>query len=92
MKKGPGINVARESFTLDPILVEGERDRFERFEDRLNVSLFPLGEGGNGHFFIAIADNGKVYAIMDDILKIGDNVDEALNNLIIGIRPTRIER
>ena len=57
----------------------------------MNASLFPLGEGGNGHFFIAIADDGKVYAIMDDVLKIGDNFDEALNNLVVGIRPIRIE-
>src|SRR5919109_3720081 len=62
-QRGPGINLARQSFEIDPLLGLGERDRFEYFEKILGVALYPFGECENGASFLAIASDGRVFAL-----------------------------
>ena len=89
-QRGAGITMARESIDLDPCLALGERDRFLQFEGLIGRGLFPLGEGGGGHFFIAMSDEGAVFGVADGIVQLGATIEEALTNLILGIRGVAI--
>jgi hypothetical protein len=84
-QSGPGVDYAREPFEILPILGVGERDRFRDFEPTVGSSLYPLGEGSGGHWFLAIDELGKVYGIMESIWLIGGSFDEAITNLILGV-------
>jgi len=84
-----GIDFARETLEINPLLCVGESDRFADFESEIGEKLYPLGEGGGNHFFIAIAESGKIYGLMMEILLIANTFDEALENLILGKKPQK---
>lgn len=84
---GPGEETARESFELNPLLAIGEEDRFDEYACRLGKPLYPLGEAGNGHVFLAIASDGRVFALMEDLWLLGENMEAALETLILGRSP-----
>lgn len=87
IQRAPGINLARDTFEIDPLLGLGEHDRFERFETILGVSLYPMGECGGGHEFLAIASDGRVFVVGDDEIDLaGGTAREAILNLICGVR------
>ena len=79
-----GLTCAREPFTLDPTLAASESDRFRDFVAVLNTNLYPLGEAVGGHYFLTIGENARVYLLVQDVILLGDNIDEALENLILG--------
>jgi hypothetical protein len=81
---GPGVKRSRSSFRLDPTLAIGEEDRFRKYAASLTTGLYPLGEAGDGHAFLAIDEQGGVYLLMDDILKIGESIREGLTGLLLG--------
>ena len=84
---GPGQDFARTGFVLDPTLAEGERDRFSQFEAGIGSRLFPLGETADGHAFLATAEDGRVFLIMDDLIVVGSSFDEAVGSLLEGRSP-----
>jgi SUKH-3 immunity protein of toxin-antitoxin system len=91
-QRAPGVNLARESFDLDPLLALGQRDRFKRYETTLGLSLYPFGEWADGALFLAIASDGRVFAIGDDEINlVGGTAKEAILNLIRGVRGASIE-
>src|SRR5262245_34161720 len=67
-QKGAGITCAREPFQLIPTLAIYEGDRFAHYSDYVQTQLYPLGEGGDGHYFIVIGKDGRVFLIMDEII------------------------
>jgi hypothetical protein len=79
-----GITMAASDFDLRPELAQGESDRFQEFEKKLGVRLYPLGEAHRGHCFLVIDENGRVYAAMDDIAVLGENFEAGIENLILG--------
>lgn len=86
-QNGAGVETARESFELNPLLVIGEEDRFEQHASRLGQSLYPLGEAGNGHVFLAIDPSGRVFALMEDLWLLGETMEAALETLVLGRLP-----
>ena len=86
VNRGPGEELARSSFEVDPSLASGERDRFAAFEAPLGKRLFPLGEVDEGHAFLACADDGKIYMLGDRLWFLGADVREAFGKLIIGLK------
>jgi SUKH-3 immunity protein of toxin-antitoxin system len=89
-QSGPGIDVARAPFVLDPLLALGEDDRFFGYSRQIGVRLYPLGEAWGGHSFLAIAEDGRVFLLMDEIEELAKSMDEALERLIQGRRgPSR---
>jgi hypothetical protein len=86
-RRGPGLEVARGGFELDPALAEGEEDRFARLGRPLGANLFPLGEALGGHVFLAIDEAGRVYLVGDEIHALGSNIYQALDNLLMGRQP-----
>lgn len=80
---GPGETCAQEPFVVDPTVAAFEQELFRYFSTLVNTRLYPLGEVDNGHNYWAIGENKQVYLLMNDIQLLGDNIDEALENLII---------
>lgn len=86
-QSGSGIDFARATFEIDPLLCIGESDRISDFESEIGEKLYPLGECFGGYCFLGIAESGKVYSIgMADFL-FGNTINEALENLILGKKP-----
>ncbi|MEU4218227.1 SUKH-3 domain-containing protein [Actinoplanes sp. NPDC026623] len=86
---GPGITCAREPFRFDPELAVGEEDRFAELSERFDRNFFPLGEVGQGEFFLAIDEAGVIYLLAAWALKLGIG-DVALEHLIRGISAERL--
>lgn len=82
---GPGMDKARESFRLDPTLVEGECDRLGAFASVVG-SLYPLGDFAHGAYFIAMAQDGQVFVLEQDIQRVGGDIVDALDRLLLGRR------
>jgi hypothetical protein len=61
-QEAPGVNCAREPFSVVPTLAAGEGDRFREFADYLKTKLYPLGEASGGNYFLAIGENGQVFS------------------------------
>ena len=83
-QEGPGDERARESFDLDPVHCVMYEDEFAEYGARLSTRLYPLGEAGGGHVFLAIAEDGRVYAFMEDLWLIGETIDDAIVALVKG--------
>ena len=89
--QGPGLTMARQPFQLDPTLACGEEDLFKHESERLGKPLFPLGEGEGGHYYLAIADDGCIYAIgFGCIDLVGESIVSAIENLVHGRKGTRL--
>ncbi len=81
---GPGIDFAKGSFEVNPILALGEGEVFRGFEKSLAKRLYPLGEAYGGHSFLAVSEDGAVFLLADDIRQIGHSMQEALEALVLG--------
>ncbi|MEU3428497.1 SUKH-3 domain-containing protein [Streptomyces gardneri] len=86
---GPGITCAREPFEIDPELALGEGDRFAELSEAFGRTFFPLGEVGQGEFFLAIDEEGVIYLLGACALRQGAG-DIALEHLIKGVAPERL--
>lgn len=69
---------------IDPLLALGEEHRFRAHAESIGKELFPLGEAGNGHVFLAVAPDGIVYALMEDLWEAGADIDDAIERLVLG--------
>jgi hypothetical protein len=81
---GPGISRARVPFELDPVLADGEDDRFSEWSEDIGSSLFPIGELDHGRFFLGLDEVGYIYLVADWIARFG-LVEEALERLVLGV-------
>ncbi|MFF3005755.1 SUKH-3 domain-containing protein [Kitasatospora sp. NPDC057940] len=86
---GPGITRAQEPFEFDPELAIGEEERFSELSQTFGHDFFPLGEAGQGEFFLAIDEEGVIYLLGSWALRLGFG-DSALENLIMGIAAERL--
>jgi SUKH-3 immunity protein len=90
-QEGPGLTSAREPFEIDPLLALHEEDRFELYRDEYGVQLYPLGEAGSGHGFLAIDPAGRTYFAMGDLRLVAETFDGALEALVLGKAPTPLD-
>jgi hypothetical protein len=44
------------------------------------------GEASGGHYFLAIGKSGQVFLLMEDVQLLGQNIEDALEKLILGIQ------
>lgn len=86
---GPGITCTREPFEFDPDLAIGEGEKFAELSEFFDRHLFPLGELGQGEFFLAIDEEEVIYLVGSWVLKHGAK-DLALEHLITGVAPERL--
>jgi len=85
-----GIECARESFEINPLVAQGCESEFRRAEAVVTDKLFPLGEVVGGQAFLAIGESGSVYYFMETIGLVGHSFDEAVTRLIEGRLPLRV--
>ncbi len=83
--RGPGVSVARVPFEFDPMLADGEDDRFAEWGDDIGQALFPIGALDQGQFFLGISASGEVYLVADWLASFGVGT-QALERLILGIK------
>ncbi|AKJ13349.1 hypothetical protein ABB07_25945 [Streptomyces incarnatus] len=74
---------------IDPALAIGEEQRFEELSERFGLRLFPIGEFGVGDFFLGMDEYGVLYLLAAWAFRLGAP-DEALENLIKGVRGVRM--
>ena len=88
---GPGVDVARATFTLDPELALHTWLTLRGLGSVLEVGLFPLGIEDEGVSTLAIDNTGRVFAL-DHTAEwlLGGTIDEALTTLVLGRRPARV--
>lgn len=89
-QKGPGETRAREPFVVDPTFAANEQRLFGYYSTLVNTRLYPLGEVHSGYNFWAIGEDNHVYVLMNDIRLLGKDIDDALENLIIGRKTIEI--
>lgn len=85
-----GRERATSKLDLDPSLALGEHDRLHEYFDELRGrNLFPLGEVDDGHGFLAMAEDGEVFLLMDAIYDAWPSFEIALPALLLGLRGLR---
>lgn len=88
---GPGETMARQAFRVDPVRASGEHELFRLESERIGKPLYPLGDAEGGAYFLAIADDGSVYALgFDCIDLIGSTVEQAVESLVLGRKGQRL--
>jgi hypothetical protein len=75
-------------FSLDPLLAVWDAEIIEDLAERAGVDLYPIGMRDRGNQHLAMAEDGSVYAGMDDVRLLAPTADEALQRLPSRIRPT----
>lgn len=89
-QSGPGVAAARGTFEFRPEAALGEDDRFEWFRPIIHTGLFPLGEMDGGHAFLAVARDGRVYALMDEAWRVGETIEDEITALVRGTAITKL--
>ena len=56
----------------------------------LRTRLHPLGEASGGHYFWAIGENDDIYLLMNDLILLGNTIEDALEKLLLGIEGKKI--
>lgn len=83
---GPGVNRARQHFTLNPSLCSEEEDRFLEWGEVLGKTLFPVGEFDYGAQFLAIDEDGEIYLAETWLASFG-KMPEAMEGMVAGVMP-----
>ncbi len=87
--EGPGEDIARSGFTLDPLLALHTVDTLAAFGKRIDAAVAPLGVDAAG--LLAIDDRGWVFALdHGGDWFLGDTLDAALTTLVAGQQPARV--
>jgi len=83
----PGLEMARSDIAFDPSLADGEEERLlESFSELRGRHLFPLGEVHHGHGFLAMAEDGEVFLVMEEIFGRWPSLTVAIEALLLGLR------
>jgi hypothetical protein len=83
---GPGKNMARMPFRLDPVAAEYEDEIFDVLSEEAGVPLYPIGEVDRRNNYLGIAPDGSVYIGKDTVSLLADDYHKALENLVEGIQ------
>ena len=92
----PGVTFSRESFFFDPSRGGWWGEEWFIDEWEADGALFPLGNWGNPDvsgfyrtdaFCFAVTGQGKIISDSENLLLLGNTIEEALTNLIVGYMP-----
>lgn len=90
-RHGPGLEMARRTVRIDPMLALGENEEFAQVETVIGCALYPLGEINEGQAFLAIDEQGRTFIVGDLLLYVDENFDDALDRLLTGKRALQID-
>ena len=74
-------------FSLDPLLAFWDEEIIDDLAEQAGVDLYPIGMRDRGNQYLAMAEDGSVYAGMDSVWLLAPTPDEALQRLASRIRP-----
>lgn len=88
---GPGRDLRRRPFALDPTLAAATAETLVDFGRVLGARLFPLGVEGDQETVLALDEYGRVFAL-DHAGEwfLGETIGEALTTLVTGVQPERV--
>ncbi|MEU7186628.1 SUKH-3 domain-containing protein [Streptomyces sp. NPDC045369] len=90
---GPGRHIAPTPFTLDPLHGLHLARTLGDLGRALETDVAPLGQEAGGQAVLAIDTEGRVYSLdHTGDWYLGPHIDQALNTLVLGIRPTRLSQ
>jgi hypothetical protein len=75
-------------FTLDPLLAFWDAEIIDDLAEQAGVDLYPIGMRDRGNQYLAMAEDGSVYAGMDSVRLPAPTPDEAMQKLTSRIQPT----
>ncbi|MET9392705.1 SUKH-3 domain-containing protein [Streptomyces sp. NPDC006624] len=75
-------------FSLDPLAAFWDAEIIDDLSEQAGVALYPIGTRDRGNQYLAMAEDGSVYAGMDSVWLLAPTPDEALRRLTSRIRPT----
>jgi len=87
---GPGLERAREPFDLEPMLCDGEEDRFVDLSRSMGRDLFPVGVFGALRYFLGIDENAEIYLIETEVRSFG-RMPGAMDAMVQGRMPVLVE-
>jgi len=88
---GPGRHIAPTAVRIDPLCGLHLARTLGDLGRALDTELCPLGEEASGHAQLAIASDGRVYAVdHTGDWYLGPTIDVALATLVTGLRPVRL--
>ncbi|MFE1507968.1 SUKH-3 domain-containing protein [Streptomyces sp. NPDC058726] len=88
--RDPSDSMPWMEFSLDPLPAIWDAEIIDDLAEQAGVDLYPLGMRDRGNQYLAMAEDGAVYAGMDDVRLLAPTPDEALRRLTTRIRPEAI--
>ncbi|MFI8084086.1 SUKH-3 domain-containing protein [Kitasatospora sp. NPDC086009] len=88
---GPGRQLARTPFLVDPLCGLHQPRTLADLGRALDTRLAPLGEEAYGQALLAVDEEGRVYSL-DHTGEwfLGHGVDQAISTLVLGTAPERL--
>jgi hypothetical protein len=92
VQDGPGRDLRRRPFAIDPTLVAATTETLADLGALLDTRLFPLGMEGDHDAVLAIDEAGRVFALDHaGVWYLGDDIIAALTTLVTGAQPPRVD-
>ncbi|MFF0746706.1 SUKH-3 domain-containing protein [Streptomyces sp. NPDC004111] len=86
--RGPGVTAARVPFELNPLLVDGDEDRFPEWSEEADVLLYPVGQIEE-RYPLGIDESSRLYIVSDWLARFRP-MPEAMEDLILGFEAENI--
>ncbi|WP_435652511.1 SUKH-3 domain-containing protein [Kitasatospora purpeofusca] len=88
---GPGRQLARTPFLVDPLCGLHQPRTLADLGRALDTRIAPLGEEAYGQALLAIDEEGRVFSLdHTGEWYLGDSVDRAISALVLGTAPERL--
>ena len=92
LQDGPGTDLRRRPFAVDPTDVAASAETLADLGRSLDTRLFPIGLEGDHDSILAIDESGEVFALDHaGVWFLGDSIGAALVTLITGSQPPRLD-
>jgi hypothetical protein len=92
VQDGPGRDLRRCPFAVDPASVAATAETLADLGNRLHTRLFPIGMEGHCESVLAIDEAGRVFALDHaGVWYLGGSVAAALATLVTGTEPPRLD-
>ena len=92
VQDGPGRDLRRRAFVIDPTHVAATAETLADLGRRLRTGLFPIGMEGDHESVLAVDETGRVFALDHaGVWYLGDSVAAALATLVTGTQPARLD-
>ncbi|GAA3496225.1 hypothetical protein GCM10019016_033260 [Streptomyces prasinosporus] len=85
--RDPADSMPWVEFSLDPLAAMWDAEIIDDLAEQAGAELYPIGTRDRGNQYLAMAEDGAVYAGMDHVHLLAPTPDEALRRLTARVRP-----